>query len=354
MIELAEILLEPRPHPFWRVLKQIGVDAAVGVLPRSFADWRESAGELPWDYGPLALYRHQIEEAGLSLSVIEDNPPMDSIRLGRAGRDEEVEHFCALVRNMGQLGIPVLCYNWMAVLGWVRTSVATPGRGGALVGGYDQRVLAEAPPPRTGIVEDEQLWQNLQWFLERVVPVAEEAGVQLAMHPDDPPLSPIRGIARIMRSPDAFQRLIELVPSEVNGITLCQGNFTLMTDDLPSAIRAFGEQRKIFFVHFRDVRGTPARFVETFHDEGKTDMLACLRAYRDVGYDGVLRCDHVPTLEGDDADIPGYSWNARLFAIGYIKGLLEAVAGEGIAPTRASDSEMTLSEKGIHASRTPS
>ncbi len=106
------------------------------------------------------------------------------------------------------------------------------------------------------------------------------------MHPDDPPLSPIRGLGRIMRSVENFQRLIDLVPSPVNGITLCQGNFTMMTDDLPGVIRHFGEQGKIFFVHMRDVRGTPEHFQETFHDDGQTDMLACMKAYRDIGFEG--------------------------------------------------------------------
>lgn len=121
---------------------------------------------------------------------------------------------------------------------------------------------------------------------------------------------------------------MELVPSEANGIALCQGNFTLMTDDLPSVIRQFGEDGKIHFIHFRDVVGTPESFAETFHEEGRTDMLACLRAYRDAGVSCVLRTDHSPTLEGDSARVPGYSWNARLFAIGYVKGLMEAVAAE--------------------------
>ncbi len=145
------------------------------------------------------------------------------------------------------------------------------------------------------------------------------------MHPDDPPLSPIRGLGRIMRSVENFQRLLDLVPSPVNGITLCQGNFTLMTDDLPSVIRHFGQQGKIFFVHMRDVRGVPDNFVETFHDDGKTDMLACMRAYRDIGFDGVYRPDHVPTMEGDSNEHAGYSSIGRLFAIGYLRGLEQAV-----------------------------
>ena len=329
MTRLAEILLERPPHPFWTVLRQLGIRHAVGVLPRYFADWREHAGELPWDYVPLALYRDEVADAGLRLVAIEDNPPMDKLRLGAPGREEELEAVCTLIRNMGRLGIPVWCYNWMTVLGWLRTSLAVRGRGGALVSAYDHRRMAAAPLTSAGTVEAEHLWETLGWFLERVCPVAEEAGVTLAMHPDDPPIASIRGIARIMSSVDAFERLVELNPSPANAITLCQGNFALMTDDLPGTIRRLGP--RIAFAHFRDVRGTPEHFEETFHDDGPTDMLACMRAYRDAGFTGVLRSDHVPTIEGDQADVAGYSHHARLHAIGYMTGLREAVERESAA-----------------------
>ena len=185
--------------------------------------------------------------------------------------------------------------------------------------------MREAPLTPYGEVSEEQLWDNLKYFLEAVVPVAEEAGVKMAMHPDDPPLSPIRGLGRIMRSVENFQRLIDLVPSPANGICLCQGNFTLMTDDLPEVIRQFGAQDRINFVHFRDVKGVPEKFNETFHDNGKTDMLACMEAYREIGFSGVLRPDHVPTMEGDSNEDAGYSSIGRLYAIGYIRGLRQAV-----------------------------
>jgi mannonate dehydratase len=328
-MHLAEILLERPPHPFWTVLRQVGIERAVGTLPRWHSDWRESTAEQPWEYAPLAEYRDHVHEAGLELVVIEDNPPMDAIRLGLPGRDEELEAVCTLIGNMGRLGIGVWCYNWMAVLGWLRTSVGARGRGGAIVSGFDHARLADAPLTSAGIVEAERLWTNLRWFLERVCPVAEEAGVTLAMHPDDPPLSPIRGIDRIMTSVEAFERLVELHPSPANAITLCQGNFALMTDDLPATIRRLGS--RIAFAHVRDVRGTPERFEETFHDEGPTDLLECLRAYRDIGFGGVLRSDHVPTVEGDQADVAGYSHQARLHAIGYLAGLREAVLREAAA-----------------------
>ena len=145
---------------------------------------------------------------------------------------------------------------------------------------FDAGLLKDAPPTELGPIDDDALWANLEYFLRRVVPVAEKANVKLAMHPDDPPLSPIRGVARIMRSVENYQRLVDLVPSPVNGITLCQGNFTLMTDNLPDVIRHFGRQGKVFFVHFRDVRGTAAKFEETWHDAGQTNLLECMRVPR--------------------------------------------------------------------------
>lgn len=326
MLRLAEILLEPRPCDAWAQLRQVGVEEAVGVLPRGFVDWRAHAPEQPWSYGPLALYRQQVSEAGLRLTVIEDNPPMDRLKLGLPGREEELEHVVELIRTMGRLGIGVWCYNWMAVVPWSRTSPALPGRGGAVVTAFDLSVWDDAVPAPGAPVAEETLWESLAWFLERIVPVAEEAGVRLALHPDDPPLSPLRGIARIITSLDAYDRVFALQPSAANGMTMCQGNVALMTEDLPAAIRRSGEAGRIHFVHFRDVRGTPERFVETFVDEGPTDMAACIRAYRETAVDAPLRTDHSPALSGDTVTVPGYPTLGRLHAIGYVQGLLDATA----------------------------
>lgn len=322
MIEIAEVL-GSQPSPLWRQVQQIGVNHAVTSMPSG-----EGPDEKPWDFMPMLRMKTRFEDAGFKVAVIESAPPMNKIKLGLPGRDEEIDDVCTFVRSMGKVGIEGWCYNWMAVLNWLRTSTALPTRGGAFTTGYDHALMKDAPLTWAGEVSEDELWENLEYFLKRVVPVAEEAGVKMAMHPDDPPLSPLRGIGRIMRSLENFQRLVDLVPSPSNGITFCQGNFALMTNDQPAAIRDFGNQGKIHFVHFRDVRGTVEKYEETFHDNGPTDMMECLRAYRDIGFDGVLRPDHVPTLEGDSNDHPGYSSIGRLYAVGYIRGLREAVYRE--------------------------
>ena len=316
------LTLGPQPGAVGTLAKQCGIEYAVAGIGLNTIP-NASKEKQPYSYASLARAKAAYEDAGFKLEVIESRPPMEKAKLGLPGRDEEIEVVCELIRNMGALDIPVWCPAWMPVLMVLRTSSTIPTRGGAQVTGYDHEQLGDTSLTKYGAVTEEQQWDSLKYFLERVVPVAEKANVKLAMHPDDPPLSPIRGIARIMSSIENYQKLIDLVPSPVNGIALCQGNFTLMTDDLPSVIRDFGKQKKIFFVHFRDVRGTPDNFAETFHDDGKTDMAECMRAYRDIGFDGVCRPDHYPKM--GDADTPDGYGIARLFAIGYLKGLLDAI-----------------------------
>ena len=322
-MEIAEVL-PPQPSPLWDLVRQCGVNHVVGSFVR-IGDKGAPSSEKPWHPDPLKSALDAYRNGGFELSVIEARPPMHKTKLGLPGRDEEIEEVCRLIRAMGELAIPVWCYEWMPILNWIRTSTEIPDRGGALVTGFSVEDAGKEPDIETGGLTEDALWRNLRYFLEIVLPVAEKAGVKLAMHPDDPPLSPVRGTPRIMRSIEAFERLLELVPSPSNGIALCQGNFTLMTDDLPRVIRHFGGMGKIHFVHFRDVRGTVENYQETFHDDGKTDMAECMRAYRDIAYDGVCRPDHVPTMTGDSNDRPGYSSIGRLFAIGYLRGLMHAI-----------------------------
>lgn len=317
MLQIAEFI-SPKPSPVWKLAQQCGVTLAVGGLP--FDTLRP--GEKLGDLAPLQRMKADYEAGGFKLEVIEARPPLNKAKRGLPGRDEEIDVVCDLLESMGKLGIPVWCYEWMTDFSWLRTNFATPSRGGSVVTSFNVDDVPEditSNPP----ISEEELWANLEYFLRRTLPVAEKAGVKMSMHPDDPPITPIRGVSRIMRTIENYQRLVDMIPSPMNTITMCQGNFTLMTDDLPREIRRFG--KKISFVHFRDVRGVPTRFEETWHDAGKTDMLACMKAYKAIGFEGVLRPDHVPTVEGDSNENAGYSAFGRLYAIGYIRGLQQAV-----------------------------
>ena len=302
-----------------KLARQMGVTDIISSLPR------EARTGPAWEFQPLLILRKRIEDAGLTFSVIETLPVPESVKLGLPGRDEDIDNWRKSLRNIGAAGIQIICYNWMVGFGWLRTSFTTRVRGGAQATSYEHDLMQKGPLSELAPVTEDQLWDSLEYFLRAVVPVAEEADVKLAMHPDDPPLSPIRGIERIMTSPENFQRMIDLVPSPVNGITFCQGCFAEMGIDIPETIRQFGRQNRIFFAHFRNLTGTAESFCEMFHDDGDTDMFAAMKAYYEVGFDGPMRPDHVPTMEGDDNSRPAYSLLGRLYAVGYMKGLIEAV-----------------------------
>lgn len=301
-----------------RLMKQAGVDYGVLRCPE------KGDGSMVYDYLTLARLKKTFSQLGIDIQVIEPLPNdlHEPIKQGLPARDAAIEKLHKLVRTMGRLEIPILCYNFMAAFGWTRTSTVVAGRGGALVSEYDHRVMAGAPNLLDHEITEEQIWANYAYFLKAVLPVAEEAGVTLALHPDDPPLSPIQGVARVFRNPEAFERALALSDSPSHKLTFCQGNFRLMGCDIPAAIERF--KHAIAFVHFRDTRGTPEHFVECFHDDGPTDMAAAMRAYQKIGFAGPLRSDHVPTLHGESNRRPGYETLGRLFAVGYIKGLSES------------------------------
>lgn len=310
------LILPPERDRRWDLAKQMGVEKAV-VHTLEIGD-----NSRPWRYEELLDLTQQFRDYGLDVEVIEGCVPIsDETRLGRAGRDEEIERFKQYLRNLGALDVPVVAYDWMAGKRWARTSTAIPARGSSLTTGYDHDLLRNAPDQELAPVEADELWEGLEYFLNEVVPVAEEAGVKLALHPDDPPLGTIRGVDRIVRSVENYERILDFYDSEYNGITFCQGNFAAMGVDVPETIRRFGD--RINFVHFRDVKGDAEHFVETWHDNGPTDMLACIEAYREIGFEGPARPDHVPTMAGEDNDNPGYMTLGRLYATGYMKGLLE-------------------------------
>lgn len=315
----------------WKVAlaKQMDVLGAVGGISPKMV---KMANRKNYEFDVIKMVKEAWEKEGLALKVIEGPPSLYAkTKLGLAGRDEEIDHFITFIKNIGQLGIDTVCHNWMPVIGWTRTNVAIAGRGNALVSGFDLNAIEhEEPYTEYGELTHEKMWENMTYFLKAVIPEAEKAGVKLALHPDDPPIDRIRGIPRIMTSVDAFKKMLDIYPSPSNGITFCQGSFASMGDesnpvDIPGAIRYFGGRDAIHFVHFRDVHGHKNRFTETFHDNGKTDMYSAMQAYYDIGFKGPIRPDHVPTMAGDSNDHPGYSTIGTLFAIGYMRGLLEGV-----------------------------
>ena len=308
-----------KPDHKSRVSRQIGVNyAIVGAgLGRVKREQYEAA---------LAKTKADFAEIGMHVAGVESHPvPAEKIKLGVDGRDEEIENYIAAIRALGNVGIPVLCYNFMAGLSWYRTKVDAPGRGGALITDFDLQSAKAQGPTQWGEVPEEKVWDNITYFLKAVVPVAQKSGVQMALHPDDPPLSPLRGISRIVTSAANYRKIMNIVPSPANGVTFCQANFIAMGEDCEALVREWGKQKKIFFVHFRDIAGTRDHFRETFHDEGQTDMVRMLKTYHEIGFNGPIRPDHAPTLDEETNDRPGYAIQGKIFAIGYMKGVMQGL-----------------------------
>ena len=260
--------------------------------------------------------------AGITPLVLEPLPNAlhDHIKAGDALRDSSIDKFILLMKNLRETGITTVCFNFMAHYGWTRTTTALPDRGGAKVTGFS---LGDFVPDDFCLTR-EAVWENYLYFIKAVLPYAERYGIRLALHPDDPPLPALGGVARIFTSLDEIRRGIDTVKSQNLGVTFCQACYYLMGEDLTEAVRALAD--RIFFIHFRNVRGDKTSFRETFHDDGGIDMAAMIRLYAESGIDVPIRVDHVPTLAGEQADVPGYDALGRLFAIGYLKGLLEGVA----------------------------
>jgi mannonate dehydratase len=319
-IKLAE-LFSPGQAQRFRLARQIGINHAIVSV-------NAELGKVARSQYVEVLTRIQAEfkAAGLTIAGVESHPvPAEKIKLGLPGRDAEIENYRAAIAALGQAGIPMLCYNFMAGLGWYRTRVDAPERGGALTSEFDNQVARQQGLTRWGEITEDKVWSNLEYFLKAVMPVAEKAGVKMALHPDDPPISPLRGIGRILTSASNYRRVLNITPSPVHGITFCQANFKAMGEDIEKLAREWCAQKKIFFVHFRDLEGGGEHFRETFHDNGSTDMARMLRTYHEAGFDGPMRPDHAPTLEGESNDKPGYAMGGKVLAIGYMKGIMDAL-----------------------------
>ncbi len=309
--------LPAREDRSWTLARQVGITHAIVKCAPELTGLNP-----PWDPTTIATIQTRFADAGFTIAGFEgDQMDMRRIKLGLDGRDEDLARYRTMLYNMGQFGIPLLCYNFMATFGWCRTHVAVPTRGGALTNRFQRAALDLAPVPEADRVSEEKLWSNYKYFIHAVLPAAEKADVQMALHPDDPPLSPLRGVGRIFTSPAAFDLAMMLSDSPSHRITFCQANFLAMGCDVSAVARRLAP--RIAFVHFRDILGTAENFTETFHDDGPTDMPAMLKLYSEIGFRGPIRVDHVPSLAGEE-DLPhGYAYLGRLFAVGYMKGIMD-------------------------------
>mgnify|MGYP002619464134 CR=1 FL=1 len=292
-----------------------------------------------WSVDGLKRLREHVESFGISLDMVP--LPLSSLYITKAEhpnimlgkspeRDREIDDICQMIRNAAAAGIPTVKYN-MSILGVVRTE-PTRGRGGAWYSTFVYDKAKQDPPlTEAGRVTADIFWERIEYFLNRVVPVAEEYKVRIACHPHDPGMprgKGFRGVDRVLGSVEGLKRFISIKESPYHGLNFCQGTVSEMLEnprtEILDVIRYFGSRKKIFNVHFRNIKGKFLNFQETFPDDGDVDMLAALRVYREVGYDGMLMPDHVPRIEGDTEGRQAFA-----FAFGYIQALLQVLRSDG-------------------------
>jgi mannonate dehydratase len=255
-----------------------------------------------------------------------DNEKHPAIMLAQSPeRDRDIESIQTLIKNCAQVGLPSIKYN-MSLLGVMRTG-RTPGRGDA---SYSQWRLADAHPktPLTiaGHVDADMFWERITYFLDRVIPVANEYKVRMALHPQDPGVPPegYQGVDRVLGTVDGLKKFVAIQESPYHGLNFCQGTVSEMLADpgtqIYDVIRYFGTRKKIFNVHFRNIRGHRNDFVEVYPDEGDVDFVKAIRVYREVGYPYLLMPDHVPQAESDPNGLQSFA-----FCYGYIRGLIQSL-----------------------------
>ena len=298
-----------------RFAAQLGVSGVVVHLPDLPGDGR-------WEYEPLLKMRQNIESYGLRVESVENTPWewYEQAMLGGPGAGEEIDNYCYTIRSLGRAGIPVLGFCWMPNSVWT-TSVNTPARGGARARSFDLNLVDKKVLTHGRVYTEEEMWATFARFIKRVIPVAEESGVKLALHPDDPPVESLGGIARIFRNLEGFKRAVELAASSNFGLNFCMGSWSEMGPGVPEALAYFGARGKIFYVHFRDVKGYVPKFEECFLGEGNVNVVDAVKILKSVGFDGCMENDHVPIMMDED----GWAPLSRAYATGYIAGLVAAV-----------------------------
>ncbi len=298
----------------------------------------------------VAKFQHlkdEVESHGMELVVIESIPVHEEIKLGGAKRDEYIEIWLQSVRNMAEVGIPVVCYNFMLAFDWLRTDLRKSMGNGAYTMFYNEDDLAqfdftrEIPAwsqkytpetlqtmlDRSRALSEEQLWENLEYFLKRVVPVVEKLGVKMAIHPDDPPF-PVMGIPRLMTCQKNLQRFLDCVDSPANGLAFCTGSLGAgLHNQVEEMLEHFAPTGRVHFMHVRNLKHESEKhFYETAHpsSEGRMDMFRVMKALHDAGYKGPLRPDHGRDIWGEERT-PGYGLYDRALGATYLQGLWEAL-----------------------------
>lgn len=297
----------------WDFAKQCGVNHGVIRLP-------ETDAFDVCDFSHWQTVHKRFMDFGIKPVVVEPMPNSlhDHIKTGDEKREESIEKVIKMFPIMDKLDIRTICFNFMAHIGWLRTQNAIKERGGALVTGFDMEQFHAGGEKITA----EQLWNNYEYFIKAVIPYAEKYGVKLALHPDDPPVPRLGEVERIMISYENIKKAVNIVKSDCLGVTFCQACYLMMGEDLEQVIPALKD--KIYFIHFRNALGNKNKFRETFHDNGAINMGKILKLYKELGIHVPIRVDHVPTMAGE-TDTTGYTSLGRLFAIGYLKGLLEGL-----------------------------
>ena len=323
----------------------------VGVVP---ALHNLPAGEA-WELDDIMKMKSEIEKAGLTMECIESVNVHEDIKIGLPTRDKYIENYKTSIRNLAKAGVKVICYNFMPVFDWTRTDLAMDmGDGATCLSSDGMQIEGKSPEQMFKDIDDnsngyampgwetermpeikelfekykgvtsDDLWNNLKYFLDAIMPVCEECDVKMAIHPDDPPWD-IFGLPRIIKDRESLKKLLEIVPSKYNGLTFCTGSLGASSkNDLPAMIREFGD--RIYFAHLRNVKVVDNHFNETAHESntGSLDMYEIVKALQDVGFDGYIRPDHGRMIWGEVAR-PGYGLYDRALGVAYLNGLWEAV-----------------------------
>jgi len=311
-----------------KAMAAFGVNNICGSMPSAKLDEK-------WSVEALTKHREHVESFGIKLDMTAitmtsasiDRAQMPAIMLGQSPqRDRDIEDICTQIRNSAKAGIPAVKYNF-TILGIPRSGTVK-GRGPSR---YSEFVLEKDAnkdkPTIAGKVSADEYWERVTYFLERVVPVAEEYKVKLACHPQDPGVPRgYRGIEEVpLATPAGLRRFVKIKESPYHGLNFCQGTVSEQLEkpgeQIYDVIRSL--KGKIFNVHFRNIEGGYLNFRESFIDNGSVDMLKAARVYKEIGYDGMLMPDHVPTVEGDPDHAQGFA-----FALGYIKAIIAAVSAE--------------------------